>query len=480
MLVFTIVLCGLCHGAEDAWLQVATPHFSLLTPSKDPKARDLLAILERFRAVLLQTEWKDAVPTNPVQLVVCKGETEFQQYREIQGSFAFYVRRAGHDFIVVKALTARTRMAVQHEYMHAVLRHIGGTLPLWLEEGIAQVYSSAIWRDTQVLIGAELEKRPSLSNLEEILSIHSGTSGYPEPGRMAEFYSTSWAVAHMLLLDPKYRSAFPAFLREMSQRKSPAEALSETYGLDFSTLTLRLKAYLSTDTLPILSLQAPASSQDTTAMSIGSSEVELETTRSYLRVNTPVLLADSERRLRKLYERFPQSVDIAECLAFVVSFADRPQEALQYFTAALANGSHNSEIVLLYVRLARAQGVPPETVLEMLSRALRSNPTNQELLFLLGQLAVEAGDYSTAVQAMTSIQCSGSVQRQYVRFYTLAYCSLKQNKPDLTREYASLAKTYATTNEDVRRANNLARLGEFESKGSKVHVFDPKLIIRTN
>jgi predicted Zn-dependent protease len=215
-------------------------------------------------------------------------------------------------------------------------------------------------------------------------------------------------------------------------------------------------------------------------MSIGSSEVELETTRSYLRVNTPVLLADSERRLRKLYERFPQSVDIAECLAFVVSFADRPQEALQYFTAALANGSHNSEIVLLYVRLARAQGVPPETVLEMLSRALRSNPTNQELLFLLGQLAVEAGDYSTAVQAMTSIQCSGSVQRQYARFYTLAYCSLKQNKPDLTREYASLAKTYATTNEDVRRANNLARLGEFESKGSKVHVFDPKLIIRTN
>src|SRR5581483_6035168 len=103
--------------------------------------------------------------------------------------------------------------------------------------------------------------------------------------------------------------------------------------------------------------------------------------------------------LQSLIPQQPQSSVLPECLGFIAYRADRSHDALHYFTAALMNGSRNTDMVLLYAHLASAEGIAWNIVLRWIDVAAQWQPSTQDILFLQGQVAAQAGAYDLALRA---------------------------------------------------------------------------------
>jgi hypothetical protein len=104
------------------------------------------------------------------------------------------------------------------EYTNFVFEHSGLILPLWLNEGLADLYSSVAGREGHVVLGRApfgrlytLENQP-LINLETLLEVGRDSPYYSQSQKMLLFYAEIWALTHMLPLSPDYAAEFPKFV----------------------------------------------------------------------------------------------------------------------------------------------------------------------------------------------------------------------------------------------------------------------------
>jgi hypothetical protein len=90
----------------------------------------------------------------PVTLVAFDDAKEYRPYSPRDNTPAYFVGDEQRDYIVMSDLGAeRARIAV-HEYVHVLVRHSGLKLPVWLNEGMADVYSTMQAEDGRIFLGA--------------------------------------------------------------------------------------------------------------------------------------------------------------------------------------------------------------------------------------------------------------------------------------------------------------------------------------
>ena len=92
---------------------------------------------------------------------------------------------------------------VLHEYTHVVINQAGMKLPLWLNEGFAELYSTMKPVHNKILVGRLIPGRmqvaeAGLVDLRGILDANAQSPAYNEGSRVAIFYAESWALVHML------------------------------------------------------------------------------------------------------------------------------------------------------------------------------------------------------------------------------------------------------------------------------------------
>ena len=202
---------GLSLGSErfEQWQGFSTEHFILYTTSPEKAAFDTLAQMERLRLFFEQIKLIDNSATKRLQIVAFRSEKEYESYRVNPGACAFYLRTVNSDFVVMQDLAPEHAEVALHEFTHYVFEHAGFKLPLWLNEGVADLYSSAIFRDRLAIIGGDAADRlpslrnRSLLNLNTLLAVDADSPYYREPEKMALFYGQSWALTHMLAIEPK-------------------------------------------------------------------------------------------------------------------------------------------------------------------------------------------------------------------------------------------------------------------------------------
>ena len=84
-------LCPLASQAADAWIEIKSPNFIVLSNTSDCRARDIAWQLEQIRAALLAGfPWARARLDRPVQVIAVKDEATMKalapQDREQRGS----------------------------------------------------------------------------------------------------------------------------------------------------------------------------------------------------------------------------------------------------------------------------------------------------------------------------------------------------------------------------------------------------------
>src|SRR5205823_5074566 len=146
-----------------------------------------------------------------------------------------------------------------HEYTHLYFGHHNLHLPLWLNEGLADVYSTLQQGGAQLIIGlpppGRLESMRTVPplDLHRLIAVDQESPYYRDSAKMEEFYSESWALAHMLFLGPEYRNNFQKFLWAVNEGQETEQSFQRVYGKTLTDVAVDLRNYVSRNKLPITS-----------------------------------------------------------------------------------------------------------------------------------------------------------------------------------------------------------------------------------
>ena len=212
--------------------------------------RDTLRYFERVRDFFLQINQREPPKPVPVYVVVFGSEKEYAPYRFNEFATAYYFGGADRDYIVIGRTGEQAAQIAVHEYVHLVARHAGLKFPPWLNEGIAELYSTIRMQGDKVLVGDLIPARlQALSQdkwvpLSVILSAGPDSPYYNEKNKAGSLYNEGWALVHMLQLSPDYVSKYSEFVSAVQSGLDSAAALEKVYGKTVSAVEKDLQDYI--------------------------------------------------------------------------------------------------------------------------------------------------------------------------------------------------------------------------------------------
>jgi hypothetical protein len=257
-IVAGILLLTLWPPASTAdWIRVDTPHFVVYGPAGEKQTRAIASEFERFRAAIGQM-MPVAVVDSPVPTVVVLFEDErsfapfVPHYNGKPIGVDGFFQGTETDNVIALSLAKRESALriIFHEYTHLVIS--GMTLPAWVNEGLAEYYSTFEMREdgrggiSGRPIPAHLRllyERPLLK-VDELLEVQRDSPLYNEGDRRSVFYAQSWGFVHMLLSDSGRYESFKRYLQLTSQGTSSRDAWRQAFGT-FDAVT-ELKSYIRT------------------------------------------------------------------------------------------------------------------------------------------------------------------------------------------------------------------------------------------
>src|SRR5271170_6500263 len=246
-----IALSAHSVGAEPHWIRIQSPNFEIYSTASEGATRDTLRQFEQARAFFFSAlPLKDAKPL-PVRIVQFSSDKEYLPYRINEVATAYYKPGAERDMIVMSHGGVEHLPTSIHEYTHLVMRHAGFDLPPWLNEGMAEVYSTLKEFGGQISVGAPINgrlaeiQRSKWVPLSVILTADHNSPYYNEKSKAGNFYDEAWALTHMLSLGDNYRPKWGAFLTAILTGKESVDALTSTYGKPLAVIEKDLQLYVS-------------------------------------------------------------------------------------------------------------------------------------------------------------------------------------------------------------------------------------------
>lgn len=248
---------GLPPEKQD-WIRLETDHFSLFGNAGERRTTNLARGLERLREVL-QKLTGGLVFDSPVEtrIFVFRNAVTMEPYllgfrdtsMEVGG---YFLSTQDGNYVVVNATAGEHPFrVVNHEYLHFVMRNTIPEMPLWLDEGLAEYYSTFEISGGKAYIGRALaghlqllQSGPLLSLRElfavDAAALHAGNSRWVE-----YFYAQSWVLTHYLLASSADQAgSAKALFAAIRQGVDSRTALERAYGTDLATLEKELNDYV--------------------------------------------------------------------------------------------------------------------------------------------------------------------------------------------------------------------------------------------
>jgi hypothetical protein len=265
--------------ARDKWVEVRTPAFTVLANTGERKATEVALSFERFRTALQQLRPGDTHSHSvPLRVIVFDNDRSFGPYKVVAddraGSLVGQFQQ-GHwaDYILLNGFPRQgdALPVVYHEYVHAFVRNNFTNVPLWLEEGLAELYSTFEVDDGELLVGrADVDhvrtlREKSFLPLAELFAVDQTSPAYVEAHRVGLFYAQSWLLVHYVMVGGGERvDQMRTFLASLRAGQDDEEAFRAAFGKTMPELEKELRGYVNTPTfaylrIPVTSLaQQPA------------------------------------------------------------------------------------------------------------------------------------------------------------------------------------------------------------------------------
>lgn len=384
-------------------------------------------LVERLHAFFSQTAGLPLDHRPPVRVIIFLSTEEYKPYRLRPSTDAYYVGNEHRDYIVMPALGGGGLQVAAHEYWHLVMHASDLRLPLWLEEGMADFFSTARLGETDKDGDARLTSRFQTLHghawmpLDELLALQKESPVRDDREAASLFYTESWALTEMLLAAPAYGPRLPEFLTAVVSGMPAGSALAAVYAKPLDAVSTDLRAWIERHKVMPVSL--PDSMPDT---SVEVSEASP--------LASGMLLADLLATTGKM--------DRAEALYEELA-NDAPDDP--YVMAALATIAHKKEDDATARRLWR--------------RAFDQGVEDDDALYNLALLDNNAGEYEAALTSLGAMRHIAPA-RQFAYWSATAYAANQLGRREEAESAADNARAHASTETERAYADELRTIAQ--------------------
>ena len=243
-----------CAHAEQAWTEIRSPHFRVLTDSSAKDGRMVANEFEQMRHVFDVRFGNDSIESGaPLTIIAARDGNTFRalepflwkaQGDKIAGEFH---RGWEKQFAIVRLdnWQGGGKEVVYHEYTHSILHANAHWLPIWLDEGLAEFYSYTRFQNDHIYIGAPSERMGTLQRyplvpVTTMLDVTAQSPYYHDDLKMQIFYADAWAMVHYMIFGPgmdhgdKLNAFFKLLQDEVDQQKAFRQVFGDPAAFDKS------------------------------------------------------------------------------------------------------------------------------------------------------------------------------------------------------------------------------------------------------
>lgn len=343
-----------CQGATK-WTRLEAPNFTILSALSEGETRDWAVEFEQFHRGLGRFLKINEGALQPVTIVLFGDDRDMRPYKPLENGrpadmAGVFLRCGLGNFIEASSYfqDQLTRLIIYHESVHWLTNVSDAPIPLWLNEGLAETFSSFRIDGKISRYGDALPWHVALLNrskmipLKELVNIPQGSLLFNEGQRTSIFYAESWAFVHYLLFSGKMdlHDKFNELVRALPPGADPEAAFMKVFGVSCAGMDKRLAEYLHHGefTLVTMNFDPRAIAESFTVRRATQTEVDLTLTCLQSAVGRP---EEALPRLDRMAETMPKNPMVWEARGFA-AFRERDYgETLDCFRKAEALGSRN-------------------------------------------------------------------------------------------------------------------------------------------
>ena len=345
--------------AKEKWFTGSVEEFTVYANTSKGVASRVVENLLEVREIFSKVS-SDLMPKYrvPLRVFVFKDEATVGRFlplsrRNRKDFGGMYTRDLEGDLMLIRGEFAdeTVRRLVYHEYIHFLMQHSGIRLPIWLNEGLAELYSSIELVGREARIGKPIEgraiqlQRKKPIPFERLFRITPESPEYKSwrHGK-GTFYAQSWALVHLLAYGktdlPK--EAFGELLnRVVSEPIVSEQTLREVTGLGFKEMEKRLNRYVNGMNYGFLRMKRPELPSEATLELSRASEGEVDLIEGMLLL----VLQGPEQAyapLQHAYRNLPDSPEAAAYQGYYRFHQELYPAAVEAFEEAIERGSRSA------------------------------------------------------------------------------------------------------------------------------------------
>ena len=443
--------------AAEKWTYGSSEHFDVYSTGGDRTARGALTYFEQVHAYFAVVFRQSPAIKARTRLIVFSNTRQFAPYRPNESAVAFYQPGPDGDYIVIERLDEDSQPIVVHEYAHLFIKHGGANYPVWLNEGLAEFYSTMKAEGGSMTVGrvplqrlGYLRSGVGLLPLERLFAADHESAEYNSRQHAGVFYSQSWALTHMLRMSDRYRAKWPEFHALVTSGTSSANALQRAYGKSLEAVRTDLLNYISQNHYLYFAdvSKVPRSEEKYVTRAVEPFEADLVTAN--LLASSPDGEESARDAFARLEEQKSQDLGLLEARGYFELRRGTRETALAYFARAVTAGSRNATLYRDYAILQ------PSKASELLSKAIALAPADPDVCTDYASVLLDERKPAEALQILRAIPSAPPVKTFRVLSLT-ANAFLLLNQLSEARTVAEGAMKYAQPGREADYAAQLLK-----------------------
>lgn len=242
-----LILCLMCLIATitspanakdnwDKWKLYENQYFRIYSDAPQKTVITILGELEKFR-VLSKVAFPSKVPASAPKsiIILFKSRSKFKEFWYRQNLTGFMTFIKGTPFIVmpVSPRGVEAETTIKHEYVHVVQGYAQHRNPVWVREGLAEMFSTASYHQNVAFVGAADKRRwRYLSREYDYDKLVAEGFDSLKRIRGADAYAQYWLLTNYSLThnDGVYISNFGKYLKLYRAGEESLVAFQQAYG----------------------------------------------------------------------------------------------------------------------------------------------------------------------------------------------------------------------------------------------------------
>ncbi len=421
------VVGGVAADAAPArWVEISSPHFTVVTNSGEKEGRRTAWQFEQIRqALLVVWPWAKIDGGRPITIFAVKDEAtlktlgpqywEGKRYRPA----SFWATGEDRQFIALRTDIPEPSDVGENPYQSAYWnyaslvfhRSMPRGVPEWYSRGVAEVLSNTIVREKELHVGRLMQnhldrmRQAVAIPLNDFLSASPGSRYLTSEVDAALFESQSWVFVHYLMFGNRgeHSARVNSFNRLLLTGTPPDVAIKEAFGPDMRPFYDGMRDYLRKAIFQYAKIPVALDLKSEGFPSRGVAEADSAALRANLlmAMGRPVEARAFAAEVGKADPKHPAPFEV---VGLLLDREGRREEASAALEKAVQSGSSRAHIHYRLARLLQPAGggAPPERAINertaaLLERAIEIEPGFANALSFLADVKVNLGAFAEAV-----------------------------------------------------------------------------------